>query len=155
VPNHASARSLRDLSGRASIPEGKRLGVLLGVCLAASLLHFAHNAEFLGDYPNLPYWLTRSQVYLTWTVLAAIGVGGFVLYLRRWPSVGLWLMGLYAVTGFDGLLHYSRAPFHAHTAAMNFTIWFEVIAAAALLVAVLFAAVKRIHRRFIDASTIN
>jgi hypothetical protein len=147
--------ALAERRGRASSPERNRLGVLLVVCLAASLLHFAHNAEFLGDYPNLPNWLTRTQVYLAWTGLAAIGAGGFILYLRHWRSVGLLLIGLYAVLGFDGLLHYSRAPFQAHTVAMNFTIWFEVIAAAALLVAVLFAAVKRIHGRVIDASPIN
>ena len=41
-------------------PQLTRLAVLLFVYLAASLLHFAHNAEFLGDYPNLPTWLTRS-----------------------------------------------------------------------------------------------
>jgi len=31
---------------------------------AASLVHFAHNAEYLADYPNLPSWLTRYQIYL-------------------------------------------------------------------------------------------
>jgi len=122
------------------------LTTLLLVYVAASLLHFAHNAEFLGDYPNLPAWLTRSDVYLAWLGLAAIGAGGFALYLRAWHAWGLLLIGLYAAFGFDGLLHYSRAPFDAHTATMNFTIWFEVVAAAALLVAVVFATVGRLHR---------
>ncbi len=128
-----------------TLTERNRLAVLLLVSLAASLLHFAHNAQFLSDYPNLPPWLTRSQVYLTWLGLAVIGVGGFALYLRGWLACGLLMMVLYAAFGFDGLLHYSRAPFDAHTAAMNFTIWFEVVAAAALLVAVVSAAVKRIQ----------
>ena len=126
------------------ISERHRLAVFLLVNLAASLLHFAHNAEFLSDYPNLPVWLTRSQVYFTWIGLAAIGVGGFALYVRGWRCGGLFLMGLYAAFGFDGLLHYARAPIDAHTAAMNFTIWFEVVTAAALLVAVVFAALKRL-----------
>jgi hypothetical protein len=134
-----------------NLPERNHLAVLLLVYLAASLLHFAHNAEFLSDYPNLPDWLTRSQVYSAWAGLAAIGVGGFVLYLRRWHFVGYLLIGLYAALGFDGLLHYSRAPFEAHTVAMNLSIWFEVVAAAALLVAVVFAAVKRLHGQAIDA----
>lgn len=150
MPNNSLERSVNGLGEHANSPECTRLGVLLAVCLAGSLLHFAHNAEFLGDYPNLPYWLTRSQVYLTWLGLAAIGVSGFVLYLRQSHSAGLLLIGLYAVLGFDGLLHYSRAPFQAHTVAMNFTIWFEVIVAAALLIAVVFAAVKRLHGPVID-----
>jgi hypothetical protein len=134
-----------------SLTERNRLAVLLLVYLAASLIHFAHNAEFLGEYPNLPTWLSRSVVYLTWTGLAVLGLGGFALYLRGRQSLGLSLIGLYAVFGFDGLLHYSRAAFAAHSVAMNFTIWFEVVAAAALLVAVVFAAVKRLHSHVIDA----
>lgn len=122
-----------------------RLAVLLGMYLVASLLHFAHNAEFLGDYPNLPTWLTRSDVYFVWLGQAVIGLVGFALYLRGRQTPGLLLIGLFAAFGFDGLLHYSRAPFGAHTVAINFTIWFEVVAAAALLVAVMFALVRRLE----------
>ena len=122
-----------------------RLAVLLMVYLAASLLHFAHNAEFLGDYPNLPTWLTRSDVYFVWIGQAVIGLVGFALYLRGRQTAGLLLIGLFAAFGFDGLLHYSRAPFAAHTVAMSFTIWFEVAAAAVLLVAVVFALVRRLE----------
>ena len=131
--------------------ERNRLAVLLVVYLAASLLHFAHNAEFLSDYPNLPAWITRPGVYLAWAGMAFIGMGGLVLYRRGWQVRGLLLIGLYAAFGFDGLLHYSRAPFGAHTFAMNFTIWFEVAAAAGLLVAVAFALVKRFHRQAVGA----
>lgn len=122
-----------------------RLPVLLVVYLAASLLHFAHNAEFLSDYPNLPTWLTRSDVYFVWIGQAVIGLVGFALYLRGRQTPGLLLIGLFAAFGFDGLLHYSRAPFAEHTLEMNFTIWFEVAAAAMLLVAVVFALVRRLE----------
>jgi hypothetical protein len=132
------------------LTERNRLAALLLLYLAASLLHFAHNAEFLGDYPNLPAWLTRSDVYLTWASSAVVGLGGFVLYLCGRQTPGLCLIGIHAALGFDGLLHYSRAAFGAHTAAMNFTIWFEVAAAAGLLVTVVFAAVKRLHRHVSD-----
>jgi hypothetical protein len=30
---------------------------------AASLFHHVHNAEFLNEYPNMPTWLSRAQVY--------------------------------------------------------------------------------------------
>jgi len=126
------------------------LSLLLLAYLAAGFLHFAHNAEFLSDYPNLPTWLTRSKVYLTWMGLAAIGLAGIALYLRRWYWCGLSLIGLYAAFGFDGLLHYTRAPFAAHTVTMNLTIWFEAMAATALLVAVVFAVLKRLHEHVFD-----
>jgi hypothetical protein len=52
------------------------------------------------------------------------------------------LIGVYAAAGFDGLLHYTRAPFGAHTPMMNFTIWFECVAAALLLIAIAASAAK-------------
>ena len=109
---------------------------MLLLYLAASLLHFVHNAEYLADYPNLPDRLGRGEVYLVWLGLAAVGVGGYALYRGGWRLAGLLLLGAYAASGFDGLLHYTRAPFAAHSAAMNFTIWFECVAAGLLLLAV-------------------
>jgi hypothetical protein len=101
--------------------------------VAASLLHFTHNAQFVQNYPNLPSWITRSSVYLTWVVITSVGLLGYLL--RRYGSrvVGFVLLCIYAVAGLDGLLHYTRAPLHDHSHAMNFTIWFEVFAATILL----------------------
>jgi uncharacterized membrane protein YphA (DoxX/SURF4 family) len=102
-------------------------------CLAA-LIHFTHNAEFLTDYPNMPQWITRSGVYFVWAAEALIGVLGLVLLWRGFTRSGVVLLMLYAALGFDGLLHYSLAPMAAHTFAMNFTIWLEVIAGAFVIV---------------------
>ena len=46
--------------------------------------------------------------------------------LPRWRRLGLVVLALYAAVGFDGLLHYTRAPFAAHTGTMNLTMWSEV-----------------------------
>jgi hypothetical protein len=102
----------------------------------ASLVHFGHNAEYLSDYPNLPAWLSRLQIYGAWFGITAVGLVGYKLYRRGRAFVGLWLLALYASLGFDGLLHYRRAPLASHTVAMNLTIWSEVAAAALALVAV-------------------
>jgi hypothetical protein len=113
---------------------------------AASLAHFAHNAEYLADYPNLPSWLTRYQIYLAWACISAVGVVGYVLYRGSHRLVGLILLAVYSALGFDGLLHYGRAPVAAHTSAMNLTIWFEVLAAGLLLIAVVALARKHLLR---------
>lgn len=115
--------------------------VLLLLYAAASLLHFAHNAEYLDDYPNLPHWLTRAGVYLAWLAQTAVGLLGYSLHRsgRRLPGLGL--LGIYAAFGFGGLLHYTRAAFASHSLAMNFTIWFEVVTAMLLLACVLRQAV--------------
>jgi hypothetical protein len=126
----------------ASNPLSRALPVLLSVYCVASLVHFAHNAEFLTDYPNLPTWLTRLQIYEAWVGITAIGVVGYVLARARYPWAGLTLLTLYAALGLDGLAHYGRAPFAAHTAMMNFTILFEVGAAIAVLAAIVWIVGK-------------
>jgi hypothetical protein len=119
------------------------LAGLLLLYVVASLAHFTHNAEFLGDYPNLPAWLTRGGIYLAWCGETLVGILGFVLYRLGWRLTGLALVGIYAAFGFDGLLHYTRADFSAHTATMNFTILFEVVVAAFLLLRVVKLAAAR------------
>jgi len=113
--------------------KGFVLEVLFLLYLVASLLHFAHNAEFVQAYPNLPSWITRTGVYLTWLAITGVGVLGYVLRRFGLRVVGFALLCIYAAVGLDGLLHYTRAPFHAHSHGMNFTIWFEVVVAAMLL----------------------
>src|SRR5262245_56275251 len=136
-PGEESSLNAKVAQGRAWI------GGLLLLYVAASLLHFAHNAEYLADYPNLPAWLGRADVYHAWLGLAAIGAGGWALYRTGKRLAGLLLIGAYAVFGFDGLLHYTRAPVAAHTFSMNFTIWLEVAAAGLLLTVVLMSLAKR------------
>jgi len=100
---------------------------------AASLLHFAHNAEFLAQYPNLPTVWSRADVYVAWCCVTTLGIVGYLLHLRGNRSLGLILLALYAVLGFGGLLHYTRAPLAHHSWMMNATIWTEVVAAAVVL----------------------
>jgi hypothetical protein len=122
---------------------GWTLEVLLLVYCAASLLHFVHNAEYVQAYPNLPGWITRSGAYGAWLGITAGGLLGYVLYRFRPRILGWFLLCLYAALGLDGLLHYVLAPMGAHTHAMNFTIWFEVVVAAILLLYLLVTARKR------------
>ena len=99
---------------------------------AASLLHFVHNAAFLGDYPNMPAWISPAGIYGAWLAEVAIGALGVLLWLRG-RSVGLVLIAVYALLGLAGLDHYVLAPVSAHTMAMNATIWLETGTAVALL----------------------
>ena len=46
-----------------SVP--KHVWTLLAVYFFASLAHFAHNAEFIAYYPNMPAWLTRDATNAT------------------------------------------------------------------------------------------
>jgi hypothetical protein len=118
------------------------LMVLYGV---ASLFHFVHNATYIRDYPNLPAWITPVGVYVSWCVIAAVGVVGYWLYRRVSRRFGLLVIAIYALFGFDGLDHYMLAPMGAHTFAMNASILTELVAAAVLLGYVAYSAVLRRH----------
>jgi hypothetical protein len=107
---------------------------LLALYAAASLLHFAHNAEYLAQYPNLPASWTRADVYWVWCGVTSVGLLGYVLYRGAFRRTGLTLLVIYAGLGFGGLLHYTRAPVVHHSAAMNFTICAEAVAAAMFLI---------------------
>ena len=120
------------------------LGLLYAV---ASLIHFAHNAEYLSAYPHLPAWLTRYEVYGAWLAITALGALGYTLHHLGRTILGLLLIGVYAAIGLDGLLHYGRAPFTHHTAAMNATILFEVSVAACLLLTVATLVVPHLKAR--------
>jgi len=100
---------------------------------AASLLHFAHNAEYIAQYPNLPASWSRAQIYSAWCCVMTLGLSGYGLYALGFSNLGLTILGLYAGLGFGGLLHYTRAPLTHHSAMMNLTIWAEAVTGALLL----------------------
>jgi hypothetical protein len=114
----------------------KPLLFLTAAYFLASLGHFTHNAEFLCEYPNLPEWLTRVKVYLSWGAITSVGVIGFLFVRGGYVLFGLTLVAIYAALGFDGLGHYAVAPFAWHSFGANFTIVSEVVAAGAWLFAV-------------------
>lgn len=128
-----------------------RLGILLFALLLAyslaSLWHFSHNAIYLERYPNMPVWITRSGVMAAWLAVCSVGALGAILLKLRFRLAGLIMLGIYAALGFDGLAHYCLAPIAAHSFTMNFTIWTEVLAGAALLCAVTLQALRDAQSR--------
>ncbi len=112
---------------------------------AASLFHFAHNAEYLGDYPNMPVWLSPVLVYGTWFGITVVGLAGYFLICRGYQLAGLAALGVYGALGLDGLGHYTLAPLSAHTFAMNLSIWLEAATGVLLLTAVVGMALARLR----------
>ena len=113
--------------------ERRSLLIVLLIFGAASLVHFIHNAESIRDYPGLPLSWTRSDVYLAWIGMTAVGVCGWQLLCYGRELAGLLVLEGYALLGLDSLGHYAVAPFSAHTTMMNVTILLEVATAAFVL----------------------
>jgi len=102
----------------------RTLPIALVVLVATSLVHHVHNAQFPGDYPSMPAWLSRAAIYAAWLVAAIVGVAGSML-----------------LGGFDAIAHDVIAPLSAHSPAMHFTIVLEALAGAFLLVVI----ARRVH----------
>jgi hypothetical protein len=79
--------------------------LLVAAYFFTSLGHFAHNAEFICEYPNLPTWLTRAKVYAAWLAITAVGLVGLILIKNKLMPAGLLLAAIYAAVGFDGMGH--------------------------------------------------
>ena len=78
----------------------KLVVVLVAAYFATSLGHFAHNAEFICEYPNLPAWLTRAKVYAAWLAITFVGLVGLILIKNKLMPAGLLLVATYAALGF-------------------------------------------------------
>jgi hypothetical protein len=126
----------------------RRIQVLLGLYLLASLAHFIHNAEYIALYPNMPAGVTREGVYWVWLAITGIGAAGLACMRLRWISAGWVLLLLYGATGLDGLGHYTLALCSEHTLAMNLTIWSEAIAGVLLAA----SSALMLRQRFLGAT---
>jgi hypothetical protein len=120
-----------DITARRNDSGLRLVMIVYGV---ASLMHFAHNAVYVREYPNMPAWLTPVGVWAAFVAETAIGVLGYCVYRFRSRAVGALMIAVYGVMGFGGLDHYVAAPVAAHSIVMNVTIATEAAAAAALLV---------------------
>jgi hypothetical protein len=125
----------------------KHVWVLLTLYGLASLMHFAHNAEYIAFYPNMPVWLTRENVYLAWLAVTSVGVLAVVFASAGWRAAAALLLVVYGAFGLDGLGHYWLALCSQHTLTMNVTIWAEALAGVALAICATCALRSRAVRR--------
>jgi hypothetical protein len=125
----------------------KPIWALLGLYFAASLAHFAHNAEFIAFYPSMPQGLTREKVYLAWLAVSGVGLAAIGSARAGWQVIAALLLAAYGALGLDSLAHYTLDLCSEHTLATNLTIWLEVVAGVALLLASCVLVKRHITRR--------
>jgi hypothetical protein len=128
------------------LPKG--LWALAALYCIASLIHFAHNAEYIAFYPNMPAWLTREQVYLVWLAISGFGVIGIAFAAMGWRMVAAAFLAAYGAFGLDGLGHYALALCSEHSLAMNLTIAFEAVAGVLLAIAACWFMARQARFRF-------
>ena len=125
----------------------RHIWFLLAVYFVASSAHFIHNAAYIAYYPNMPSWITSDRVYVAWSVVTAVGIGGLVASRQRLHAVAAVLIAVYGALGLDGLAHYTLALCSEHTFMTNVTIWSEAISGLCLLLASALLVTKQGLRR--------
>ena len=123
--------------------------VLVVLYFAASLAHFAHNAEHIAFYPGMPDWLTAEKVYLAWLGVTCVGIVALALFRLGLPVLAALVLGVYGALGLDGLAHYTLALCSEHTAWANITIWSEAATGVLLLIVCILAVGRRLRRAIV------
>jgi len=147
MPPAVPVTGTRATNARTRDVLSRALVVLVAIYFVASLAHFAHNAEYISIYPNMPAWLTREKVYLAWLAVTGVGVAGLGLVRFGLHALGLALVSAYGALGLDGLGHYTLALCSSHTLATNATILFEVASGFTLMLVAAVAATRRATAR--------
>lgn len=120
------------------------IAALYGLCTFA---HFAHNAEFLAYYPNLPDEFTREVIYLLWMGLSTVGMVALPVYMLGRCITALLLLALYGLLGLSCLAHYSVGAVDEHTLTANLLILFQGLSGLALAVKALREMGKQLSQR--------
>jgi hypothetical protein len=113
------------------------LFTLISFNVIASVLHYAHYFVYFRAYPTDPDWLSPPKVDLVWFLITIVGVSGYLLFKRRRYTLSFVLLYVYGLLSLGALGHYVSAPMEAYSLSMNLLICSQAVAAAALLVYVI------------------
>jgi hypothetical protein len=115
----------------------KWLLILLVMNIVITAFHYTDNFIDFEHYPS-PAWITQQGVWLAWIILTAIGIIGYVLYIKRVFWLAYISIAIYSITGAFSPGHYffpAKVPF---SFKMHTFIWLDAIAGAAILVFTLY-----------------
>jgi hypothetical protein len=119
----------------------RRLAVLtavLGASLVSTAVHYTDNYIAFDSYPGSDS-ISRIEVPISWVVLTAIGIAGYVLYRRGRYRPAHVLLGAYALTGLTTPLHYTEGSPADLTVWRNISIMGDGVIGAAVLAVVLWS----------------
>ena len=115
----------------------RALFALISINVVASVLHYVHYFVYFRAYTTHADWLSPPRVDLVWFLITVVGVTGYLLFKRHRYPWSFLLLYVYGFLSLGALGHYVLAPMAAHTFSMNLLIWSQTLAAAALLIYVI------------------
>jgi hypothetical protein len=117
-------------------PSSTVVGLVVLASVVLTAFHFTDNHISIDTYPQ-PGWVTEAVVLISWPVLTAFGVAGYLLYRRERFTAAQVCLVAYAYTGLSSLGHFiSGSPDEFTTRGLVSVLIDGVAGSAVLAVAV-------------------
>jgi hypothetical protein len=85
----------------------KLLKWLIAFSLISTSIHFTHNFAEVGEYPSqFAGWTVQVAIVLSWPILTAIGIRGYLLYREGRRQAAHRYLAAYSVLGISTLGHF-------------------------------------------------
>lgn len=122
---------------------------VVGLVVAASVLltafHFTDNYVSIETYPQ-PDWVSGAVVLVSWPLLTALGVAGYLLYRRGRLAAAQVLLVLYSYTGISSLGHFLSGSPDEFTTRGLISVLIDGGAGFAVLAVAIWSILARRHR---------
>jgi hypothetical protein len=113
-------------------PSPSTVGLVFGASVMLTAFHFGDNFFSIETYPQ-PDWISGAVVLVSWPLFTALGVAGYLLYLRgRFTEAHAFLIA-YSYTGFSSLGHFLSGSPDEFTTRGLVSIFIDGAAGAAVL----------------------
>lgn len=118
--------------------------VLASVVVTA--FHFTDNYVSIETYPQ-PDWVTGAVVLVSWPLLTAFGVAGYLLYRRERFAAAQACLLVYSYTGLSSLGHFLSGSPDEFTARGLVSVLIDGVAGSAVLAVTVWSIVALRKRR--------
>jgi hypothetical protein len=106
--------------------------ILLVINIVITAFHYTDNFLHFEHYPA-PAWITQRGVYISWLILTAIGMLGYLLYIKQVFWAAYLCLSIYSITGGFSPGHYFFPATEAFSFKMHTLIWLDAIVGLSVL----------------------
>jgi hypothetical protein len=106
--NALTGRSGRSDGAARHARASRVLTVIFTTAVIVSVIHYTDNYVNFNDYPQPDQVdLPAAGIWSAWIAFTAVGLAGYLLFLRSPSVLALALLAIYSGSGLVGILHYS------------------------------------------------
>jgi hypothetical protein len=113
-------------------PSVSTVGAVVIASVLLTSFHYTDNYVSIDTYPQ-PDWVTTGAVLLSWPLLTAFGVAGYLLYRRGRFELAHACLLVYSTTGLSSLGHFLSGSPDEFTTRGLVSIFTDALAGSAVL----------------------